>query len=338
LEAGVDDFTVPPAQNPDMFLKLQNILPPASNVLLRRYGYRFFNPALDNGTTISSDELTGSGPMLPQPYYRALITTQNQGVALGNSHTFTVIPNGASGWPFNTPVALGFEILDSNGHLQRCIVAGTTNSSGAPTWGLTPGSITTETTGVTWLNVFYSINIGDTIIVSLQQAANGVATITGIVDSLGDTWSPLFSPQSIVVFGNTITQSGWSTIATQNVAVGGSFTITPSWTGATNLSWSVSVFSNVGSVVGSAANTGLSSSTWSSGSLGVVKNTVALSFEVAQFSAGVAAPFTVVNNPNVGIQLPQNVAFDIITTSGSLADSWTQGGSGPFASTLVLLV
>ena len=49
LLAGTDNFTSPPAQNPDMFEKLINILPPAENVLLRRFGSRPFIPKLDTG-------------------------------------------------------------------------------------------------------------------------------------------------------------------------------------------------------------------------------------------------------------------------------------------------
>ena len=49
MNAGVDNYTQPPAQNPDMFELLTNILPPAENVLLRRFGSRPFIPKLDTG-------------------------------------------------------------------------------------------------------------------------------------------------------------------------------------------------------------------------------------------------------------------------------------------------
>ena len=50
LAAGVDNFTLPPAQNQDMFELLTNILPPATNVLKRRFGYKLFTPQLDTGS------------------------------------------------------------------------------------------------------------------------------------------------------------------------------------------------------------------------------------------------------------------------------------------------
>ena len=50
LLIGVDNFTKPPAQNPDLFEILSNILPPATKVLQRRWGYRTFFPKLDSGS------------------------------------------------------------------------------------------------------------------------------------------------------------------------------------------------------------------------------------------------------------------------------------------------
>ncbi len=49
LQAGTDNFTQPPAQNQDMCDKLINVLPPASNTFLRRFGYSPFGPKLDSG-------------------------------------------------------------------------------------------------------------------------------------------------------------------------------------------------------------------------------------------------------------------------------------------------
>lgn len=46
---GVDNYTTPPAQNPDLFEALTNILPPQTGVLRRRWGYRAFAPTLDHG-------------------------------------------------------------------------------------------------------------------------------------------------------------------------------------------------------------------------------------------------------------------------------------------------
>jgi hypothetical protein len=46
-DLGVDNFTQAPAQNPDMFVQFLNILPPATGVLMRRWGYQSFTPKLD---------------------------------------------------------------------------------------------------------------------------------------------------------------------------------------------------------------------------------------------------------------------------------------------------
>jgi hypothetical protein len=46
---GIDSYTAPPAQNPDMFEILNNILPPQTGVLRRRWGYRAFAPIYDQG-------------------------------------------------------------------------------------------------------------------------------------------------------------------------------------------------------------------------------------------------------------------------------------------------
>ena len=50
MDVGLDNFTKPPAQNPDLFMVFTNILPPATKVLMRRYGYRTFSPKLDSGS------------------------------------------------------------------------------------------------------------------------------------------------------------------------------------------------------------------------------------------------------------------------------------------------
>jgi len=47
--AGVDDWTAPPGQNPDMLVTALNVLPPATNAFQRRWGYSIFSPKLDIG-------------------------------------------------------------------------------------------------------------------------------------------------------------------------------------------------------------------------------------------------------------------------------------------------
>jgi len=57
VDVGVDNFTKPPAQDPDKFMQFTNILPPATRVLQRRYGYSAFAPKLDSG---SGDGVVGT--------------------------------------------------------------------------------------------------------------------------------------------------------------------------------------------------------------------------------------------------------------------------------------
>jgi len=59
LEAGVDNWTLPPSQNADMMLQMLNLLPPIGGSLLRRWGYRLFLPVQDFGATPTSDSLNG---------------------------------------------------------------------------------------------------------------------------------------------------------------------------------------------------------------------------------------------------------------------------------------
>lgn len=55
-DVGIDNFTRPPAQNPDMFMQLLNIQPPEKGVLQRRWGFRVFNPKIDTGANVDDDE------------------------------------------------------------------------------------------------------------------------------------------------------------------------------------------------------------------------------------------------------------------------------------------
>lgn len=55
-DVGIDNFTQPPAQNPDFFLQLLNIQPPEKGVLQRRWGFRTFDPKVDTGANIDDDE------------------------------------------------------------------------------------------------------------------------------------------------------------------------------------------------------------------------------------------------------------------------------------------
>lgn len=55
-DVGIDNFTQPPAQDPDHFLQLLNVQPPEKGILQRRWGYRPFNPKVDTGATVDDDE------------------------------------------------------------------------------------------------------------------------------------------------------------------------------------------------------------------------------------------------------------------------------------------
>lgn len=51
-------------------------------------------------------------------------------------------------WPQNTAVVAGQAITDSNGNLQVCTTAGTTNNTAEPTWNQTVAGTTTDGTAV----------------------------------------------------------------------------------------------------------------------------------------------------------------------------------------------
>lgn len=55
-DVGIDNFTQPPAQNPDMFMQAINIQPPEKGILQRRWGFRLFDPKIDTGANIDDDE------------------------------------------------------------------------------------------------------------------------------------------------------------------------------------------------------------------------------------------------------------------------------------------
>jgi hypothetical protein len=57
-DIGQDDFTQPPSQNPDMFMKCFNALPSINGVMQRRWGYRLFDPKIDSGANPDDDEKT----------------------------------------------------------------------------------------------------------------------------------------------------------------------------------------------------------------------------------------------------------------------------------------
>jgi len=98
LLAGTDNFTQPPAQNQDMFEQLLNILPPATNTLKRRYGYRNFFPKLDLGG-VTGDENVQAPPTTP------VATIKARNLYSYENHTFnerTIIGTSGDGTGANS--------------------------------------------------------------------------------------------------------------------------------------------------------------------------------------------------------------------------------------------
>jgi len=91
--AGVDNHMLPPAQDPDKFEVLSNIMPPATNILKRRWGYRPFRPQLEQGGGDENDYVlifdSGEGADVtfdvtpPFPDLYALFIMATQGPAFG---------------------------------------------------------------------------------------------------------------------------------------------------------------------------------------------------------------------------------------------------------------
>lgn len=57
LAAGIHNFDQPPAQDPDRFEILLNVMPTLTGVIQRRWGYRIFQPKLDSGASPTDDSL-----------------------------------------------------------------------------------------------------------------------------------------------------------------------------------------------------------------------------------------------------------------------------------------
>jgi hypothetical protein len=111
-----------------------------------------------------TDEVTGTG-------YSA------GGVTLGSKTiTYTAANSWATTWATNTAYAVGDIVrpTSGNGHLFRCIVAGTSHASTEPTWPTTSGATVADNT-VTWAEIGRGVTQLD-----CGDPAWTTATISGI--------------------------------------------------------------------------------------------------------------------------------------------------------------
>lgn len=341
IQAGTDDFTLPPAQNPDMFLQLNNILPPATNVLLRRFGYRFFDPSLDTGP-YGSDEAVG-GPFTYSPGY--FNYTVSNTFSNESSVPFTYQPSFPS---WNSGISWGTGIVpsiiaDSNNNVERCVVGGMGHVGSAPTWATSPiGAITSDGSGspVEWYLVKYGVTKGDMIIAYITSAPHGTTgtvTVSGVTDSNGNTWTPLAPTQSYQIGSMTfLAQNAWCTFSNADIPYGTALTITANFTSAADSVIVFAQFSNLLPRVQPVAQgnfTGVTS--WSSGSQSIDSHTALITLSGAGLTETVSAPFTFVagfsgaGNIQIGFYAPG--------ISGTYPDAWTSGTACNAVSSLIAL-
>lgn len=115
-EAGVDNHILPPAQDPDKFEALSNIMPPATNILKRRWGYRPFRPQLEQGGGDENDYIlifdSGEGADVvfdvtpPFPDLYALFIMATQGPVFGGMSGAATPPTG-----FTVPLLVGSNVV-----------------------------------------------------------------------------------------------------------------------------------------------------------------------------------------------------------------------------------
>src|SRR5882724_503088 len=120
LLAGTDNFTAPPAQNQDMFEQLINILPPATNTLGRRWGYRNFFHQVDSGGIDGDVNLLFAPPQTPLATIKARNLysyenhTLNARTIIGTSGDGTganSLTNNVVYWPFQSATGLPTSIF-----------------------------------------------------------------------------------------------------------------------------------------------------------------------------------------------------------------------------------
>jgi phage tail sheath protein FI len=78
---------------------------------------------------------------------------------VGTAPTWSA-PGALQRWNLKWAVLVGQQILDSNGNVQQCTVAGTTGASTEPTWGTALNAITAADGGATWKLVKLAATLG----------------------------------------------------------------------------------------------------------------------------------------------------------------------------------
>ena len=158
------------------------------------------------------------------------------------------------GWVANTATLAGQKIIDSNGNLQTAQNSGTTGGGSHPTWNASFGGSTSDN-GITWLNGGSTVNVvsaGDIIYVVLSNRRSAPAsTVIGRHYRLAqafNNWTNLSATNSwsFVFIGNEVDVEVWYAVATSNIASGGSFSVTPTFSSATgNFDFIMGVISGV---------------------------------------------------------------------------------------------
>lgn len=151
--------------------------------------------AIIRGVEVS---VTGTQSISPvSSNYNILAGVQLNGNGTTSGTTPTITPVWAA-WSASTSYTAQIvvashagRILDSNGNIQTVIVSGTSKSGTHPVWATGIGQPTTDGT-VTWRNDGSGaniINIGDVLLFWIYVQPSSPATVTGVTDSLGNTWS-----------------------------------------------------------------------------------------------------------------------------------------------------
>lgn len=112
-------------------------------------------------------------------------------VTSGKGKSYVYIWYNEDNWPQDVAVVAGQYVIDSNGNLQQCTTAGTTNNTAEPTWNQTVAGTTTDGTAVwTLLGVSYGLvkivtgAAAQTALTEITQSAAIPAGVSGDVLNL----------------------------------------------------------------------------------------------------------------------------------------------------------
>lgn len=195
--AGQDSFTDPPAQNPDAFEKLVNVLPPVQGDLDRRWGYTLLNSTLLTGTP-------SVAKALPEAVYQDDATLARQlvfqnGTTVGatdesgattNASIFTPTAqtrflNSRSFGYFTSGNAADYKKWDGGTGLTNWGIS--ISGAGASTFG--PNS-PSSASGASWANpnnifvqdaVYATQSIGGSFVTEQQQPTDHTASTTALL-------------------------------------------------------------------------------------------------------------------------------------------------------------